>query len=182
MATKAEQYEFVKAVWPAAKALFIANDSIDPVFVTAQAALETGWKLKADGTNNLFGITKGSSWTGETKLCPTREVFSVPDKKFTLPEKVVSVTPLSGGRYDYRVHRLFRVYPNLEACLDDHLAILRRPGYADAWPYRNDPKEFARRIADSTGAKYATDPNYAQTMAAMIETVRKRLAELRIEN
>ncbi|MDR2469786.1 MAG: hypothetical protein LBD27_04820, partial [Tannerella sp.] len=108
------------------------------LFIAAQAALEAGWKLS--DINNLFGITKGTSWTGETKLCLTREVFSVPDRKFILPEKVVSVTPLSGGRYDYRLHRLFRVYPNLEACLDDHLAILRKSGYADAWPRTGRPE------------------------------------------
>ena len=182
MATKAEQRLFVAAVYRAANALcnMYGLDSIHPLFVTAQAAIEAGWKLNADGSNNLFGITKGSSWTGEVKLCLTREIFGVPDKKFYDPERVVSVTPLSGGRYEYRVHRLFRVYPDLQSCLDDHLAILRKPGYADAWPYRHDPEEFARRIVDTVGAKYATDPNYARTMISVIGTVRKIVTELKL--
>jgi flagellar protein FlgJ len=164
----------VRAVYPAARELWERLDSIHPVFVTAQAALETGWKLKgADGTNNLFGITKGTSWKGPTKLCFTREVFTVPDKKFVLPERVVSVTSLTGGKYEYRLWRLFRVYGSLEACLDDHLSVLRKPGYADAWPYRNDPKEYARRIVDLTGAKYATDPAYATTMSVVVGMVDK---------
>ncbi len=43
--------------------------------------------------------------------------------------------------------------------------------YADAWPYRNDAKEYARRLVDNTGAKYATAPNYAAIMASVIDTV-----------
>jgi flagellar protein FlgJ len=152
-------------------------DSIHPVFVTAQAALETGWRIGGI-TNNIFGITKGSSWKGKTALKLTVEVFPAPDKRFVLPEEVESVTELAPGRWKYRVYRLFRIYDSLEDCLEDHLRILQKPGYADAWPYRNDPKEFARRISDSPGARYATDPNYAKVMAKMIDTVEKTVAEL----
>jgi flagellar protein FlgJ len=181
MATKAERLDFVRAVYPAARDLWEKQDSIHPLFVTAQAALETGWKLSgADETNNLFGITKGSRWKGETKLCLTREVFSIPDKVFVLPERVKDVTMLAGGKYEYRLWRLFRVYASLEACLDDHLSILRGPGYADAWPYRNDPKEYARRISDSVGAKYATDPSYDVTMRTMIGMIECYVKELRL--
>jgi hypothetical protein len=81
MATKSERIEFVKAVYPAAKALWEKQDSIHPVFVTAQAALETGWRIRG-ASNNIFGITKGSSWTGLTALELTTENFPVPDKRF----------------------------------------------------------------------------------------------------
>jgi flagellar protein FlgJ len=177
MATKNEQIAFVKTIYPAAKALWEKQDSINPLFVTAQAALETGWRLSDDGTNNLFGITKGSSWTGGTKLCPTVEYFSTPDKSFNRPEWVVSVEKIGEGRYKYRVCRLFRVYDSIEGCLNDHLAVLRKSGYADAYGYRNDPKEFAKRISDSTGAKYATAPNYAATMGSMIDSVERIVKE-----
>ena len=60
---------------------------------------------------------------------------------------------------------------NVDACLDDHLALLKKPMYADAWPYRGDAKEYARRLVDNTGAKYATAPNYAAIMASVIDTV-----------
>jgi flagellar protein FlgJ len=63
------------------------------------------------------------------------------------------------------------VYDSIEGCLDDHLSVLRKPGYADAYPYRNDPEEFARRISDSVGAGYATAPNYAAVMASVIRSV-----------
>jgi flagellar protein FlgJ len=92
------------------------------------------------------------------KLCLTNECFSVPDKKFALPERVVSVEKVGERQYRYRVYRLFRVYDSIEDCLDDHLSVLRKPGYADAYPYRNEPEEFARRISDSVGAGYATAP------------------------
>jgi flagellar protein FlgJ len=103
----------------------------------------------------------------------TKEIFNTPDKKFVLPEEVVSVTEDGPGRWKYRAFRLFRVYDSLEDCLEDHLAVLKKPGYADAWPYRDDPKEFARRIMDSTGVKYATATNYAQSMAATIDSVQR---------
>jgi flagellar protein FlgJ len=178
MATKKEQLDFTAVVYPAAKRLREKYDSIHPLFVTAQAALETGWKLPSDGTNNLFGITKGTTWNGDVKLRATTEYFSVPDKKFYPPEKVTAVEKVADNRYRYRVRRLFRVYPSPDACLDDHLALLKKPGYADAWPYRNDPKEYARRIVDADGAKYATAPDYAQLMAAVIDSVRKMVDRL----
>jgi flagellar protein FlgJ len=169
----AQQINFVKTVYSAAKSLYDSapKDSLSPLFVTAQAALETGWKIGGI-ENNIFGITKGSSWTGKTQLVLTTEYFDSDKRIFTTPEKVVSITRV-GDRWKYSVYRLFRVYDKLEDCLRDHLAILRKSGYSDAWQYRNDATEYARRLVDSTGAKYATAPNYASAMAATIATVQK---------
>ena len=177
MATRKEQIDFIKKVYPAAYNLYASKDSINPVFVTAQAALETGWKIKGIG-NNIFGITKGS-WTGKTDLVLTTEIFNTKNQTFNAPERIVSIEPTSDGRFRYRVYRLFRSYDTLEDCLDDHLNVLRGTGYADAWPYRKDPKEFARRIVDETGAKYATAPNYASTMSSVIDTVNTRINEIK---
>lgn len=74
--------DFVKWIYPLAKAM----NEIDPVFVTAQAALESGWGKSAIG-NNLFGITKGSSWSGAVQLVNTTEYFSRPDVTFRAPEE-----------------------------------------------------------------------------------------------
>jgi len=167
---KNKQITFVKRIYPAAVRLYEAG-GISPLFVTAQAALETGWKDSGIG-NNIFGITKGS-WTGATSLELTTEYFCSPNIKFNAPERVVSIEQVAPGRYKYRVKRLFRVYDSIDACLDDHLALLRKPMYSDAWAYRNDPKEYARRLVDNTGAKYATAPNYAETMASVIDTVER---------
>lgn len=163
-----KQIEFVKKVYPAAERLAKAG-GVSPLFVTAQAALETGWEIRGI-SNNIFGITKGS-WTGDVSLELTTEYFKTPTVAFKAPERVVSVEQVAPDRYKYRVYRLFRVYPTVDACLDDHLALLKKPMYADAWPYRGDAKEYARRLVDNTGAKYATAPNYAAIMASVIDTV-----------
>lgn len=179
MATQ-RQIDFVKTVYTAAKKLYKdkPNDSIHPVFETAQAALERGWSLEGKLPNNLFGITKGRSWTGKTQVVRTTEYFSNPNVKFKSPEMVVG-TPerVSNGNYKYTVYRLFRVYDTLEDCLYDHQALFRKSGYADAWPYRNDPREFVKRLMDGTGWKYATGPEYVKSMLSIIGTVEQIVKE-----
>lgn len=151
--------EFVKWIYPQAKKM----GEIDPVFVTAQAALESGWGKSAIG-NNLFGITKGSTWKGAVQLVNTTEYFNRPDVTFKAPEKVMSVAQIGEKRYKYAVKRLFRDYDSVTDCLTDHLVILKKPGYADAWPYRKDARQYVRKIVDNIGSKYATSPDYVQTM------------------
>ena len=97
--------EFVRWIYPQAREL----GEVSPVFVTAQAALESGWGASAIG-NNLFGITKGSSWTGPVRLVTTTEWFTRPDVKFKAPEEVLKVALKGHGRYKYTVRRLFRDY------------------------------------------------------------------------
>lgn len=160
--------DFVKWIYPQARKM----GEINPVFVTAQAALESGWGKSAIG-NNLFGITKGSSWKGAVRLVTTTEYFSRPDVGFKDPEKVLQVVRLSEKRYRYTVKRLFRDYDSVADCLADHLAILKKPGFADAWPYRNDAKEYVRRIVDNVGPKYATSPDYVATMDKLFLMVEK---------
>jgi flagellar protein FlgJ len=180
MATKKEQIEFVRTIYPEAKRLYEAKSGVHPLFVTAQAALETGWTVKKEVGNNIFGITKGSSWTGDTKLILTTEYLKTANEKFNAPEKVVSVIKAGENSYRYRVYRLFRVYGSIAGCLDDHLSLLKKPAYSDAWPYRDNPKEFARRIVDGTGAKYATAPDYAPVMYSIIDSVEKYVKELKL--
>lgn len=168
MATR-QQQEFCKEVYNAACKV----NEISPVFVAAQACLESSWGAKRVGKYNLFGITKGTGWTGKTVLVLTSEVFATPNKKFTAPEKVVSVIKRRDGRYQYKVYRLFKDFSSLEDCLKEHLRLFEKPGYKDAWPYRKNAREFAKRIADNKGCKYATDPHYSETMEAMIRSVER---------
>ena len=88
--------DFVKWIYPHAK-----KTDINPIFVTAQAALESGWGKSAIG-NNIFGITKGS-WKGAVQLVTTREYFTNPNVKFKAPEKILSVELISNGKYLYKV-------------------------------------------------------------------------------
>ncbi len=162
------QREFARKIYAAAKAVDIA-----PEFDTAQAILESAWGKSTIGKYNLFGITKGSAWTGKTILVLTHEYFNTPNVKFVAPEKVVSVCKCKkSAKYYYKVYRLFKDFSSLEDCLNEHARLLQKPGYADAWPYRHDAEAFARKICDNAGCKYATDPNYLTTILSLIKTVR----------
>jgi len=88
-----------------------------------------------------------------------------------MTEKVISITKLANGKYQYIVKRLFRDYETVAECLKDHSAILQKPQFADAWKYRHDRSKFVRAIVDNVGGKYATDPNYVSSMEAMFKTV-----------
>jgi flagellar protein FlgJ len=164
--------EFIRQIYPAAQYLYENRDGLHPLFVTAQAALETGWKIKAPG-NNIFGITKGASWSGKVNLLPTIEIFNTPDKTFTPPERIVSVEQISPDKYRYRVYRQFRAYDSPENSLEDHLALLRGKLYDKAWQYRHDPREYARRIAGT----YASNPDYAKTLIAVMDKIEKTMSQ-----
>lgn len=170
MATR-EQLKFAQQVYTAAKNI---NDEISPSFVTAQAMLETGWGKNVIGTANLFGITKGSQWSGKVVMVKTHEYFKTPAFKATPPDKVLSVCKVAGKQqYYYTMMRAFKDFDTIEDCLKEHLRLFQKSGYKDAWPYRKDPFEFAKRICDGVGCKYATSPTYLTTITSIIKTVQK---------
>lgn len=160
--------EFVKWLYPAA-----IKGEISPIFVVAQAALESGWGKSIIGKYNLFGITKGS-WKGKTLLVTTTEIFNTNTVKFNLPEQVLSITALSSGKFKYSVKRLFRDYDSLEDCLSDHFAILKQPHFLHAMPFKNDPIKFVEAI-QAGRMKYATDPSYVSTMKKIIAMVEREV-------
>lgn len=161
--------EFVKWLYPEACKL-----DINPVFVVAQAALETGWGKKVIGKYNLFGITKGS-WKGKTLLVTTFEVHDTTTVTYRSPEEILDITPLSSGKFKYKVIRQFRDYDSLEQCLQDHFDVLSSEAYADAWPHRKDPYKFVEFLQNEIGPKYATAPNYVAVMEQMFKTVERLL-------
>ena len=168
-----KQREFCLKVYRAARALYEADKghTVSPLFTTAQAMLESGWGDRVIG-NNIFGVTAGSSWTGRKVLVTTTEYFATPAKTFTAPEGVLSIKKLGERKYRYCVRRYFRDYSTLEDALKDHEALFKKPIYADAWPYRLQAKEFAKRISDAHLARYATAPDYAVLMGKMIDSVK----------
>lgn len=168
MAT-AQQKEFCKDIYNAAKRI----NEIDPIFVAAQACYESGWGDSKIGDYNIFGITRGSWPVERCILVTTTEVFSVANKRFTPPEKVLKITRKAVGKYVYKVKRYFKNFRSYDECLQEHLRLFQKSGYADAWPYRKNAREFAKRIVNNQGCKYATDPNYYKTMCAMISSVEK---------
>jgi flagellar protein FlgJ len=165
MAANERQMAFAKRVYQAAM-----GGEIHPLFVTAQAILETGWGAHTIGENNIFGITKGS-WEGPTDMVETKEYFAHDRKTFSPPDKILRKLKLDSGRWQYTVKRAFRHYETLAECLADHTSIFKKSMYDDAWPYRNEPLMFALKITDGNKAKYATSPDYYKSLRSLIITL-----------
>lgn len=145
---------------------------IDAAFTLAQAALESGWGEKAVG-NMFFGVKANPKTVPATKrqLIQTREILSVPDAVF--PE-VLSVKRRKDGKYEYVVKDWFRKYETPEESFTDHANFFHdNRRYAKALELRYNPYLFAEAIAK---AGYATDPNYAETLKAVIRTVERNLS------
>ena len=139
-------------MWPHAQAAS-QTTGIPARFLIAQAALETGWgksepKL-ADGqpSYNLFGIKAGSSWRGRVAEATTTEYV--------------------GGVAQQKVER-FRAYGSYAEAFQDYAALIAgNPRYAQVVGSQ-DAASFAQGLAR---AGYATDPNYAQKLSKVINTL-----------
>lgn len=150
---------FVEKVWPQAVEASRAT-GIPARFLVAQAALETGWgkfELKnADGTpsHNLFNIKAGKSWSGDTVSTATTEY-------------------VNGAAT--RENARFRAYGSYADSFRDYANLIRNnPRYA-AVVGQSDATAFARGLQ---AAGYATDPQYADKLARIINgnTLRVALA------
>ena len=136
---------FIAAIAPAARQS-MAQTNIPASFVVAEAALESGWGASqlTQQAMNLFGVKADPSWTGPTYAIPTREYLH--------------------GAWTM-VNALFRKYSDWLGSISDHAAFLMsNPRYAAAFAC-TDGISFAKAVA---AAGYATDPLYAQKLAAII--------------
>jgi peptidoglycan hydrolase FlgJ len=130
---------------------------VDADALLAQAALETGWgrsvpcNAQGDCSFNLFGIKAGSRWSGATVNVPTLEFESgIPVRK---------------------VER-FRAYDSPADSFRDYAALIRDSSrYANARGTGENVEAFAAALQQGG---YATDPNYAQKIAAVASEVRAR--------
>jgi len=123
---------------------------VDPNALLAQAALETGWGRSVP-SNNLFGIKAGSDWSGATVSVPTLEF-----------EEGIPVR---------RVER-FRAYDSPADSFRDYAALIRDSSrYASARGAGDNVEAFATALQQGG---YATDPHYAQKIAAVASEVRAR--------
>lgn len=118
--------------------------------VLAQAALETQWgqhmpsHANGDSSNNMFGMKAGSSWDGESVSVPTVEF-----------EDGVAV----------RRRAQFRSYGSPGESFADYAQLIAdNPRYASALNHGEDVLGFARGLVNGG---YATDPSYAQKLAAI---------------
>lgn len=122
---------------------------VSPEAIVAQASLESGWGQRKVGAHNLFGIKADSSWTGKRVVVRTREVY--------------------GGK-EVMVDDAFRDYDSDAESIADHFAFLdRNSRYRAAGVF--DGKGDVAYFEALQRAGYATDPNYASVLTAVLHTV-----------
>ncbi|WP_434564086.1 flagellar assembly peptidoglycan hydrolase FlgJ [Pseudomonas sp. R1-6] len=139
--------EFVNAMLPMAKE---AADRIgvDPRYLVAQAALETGWgksvMRQPDGSSshNLFGIKASANWKGDSARAITSE--------FRNGEMVKETAE-------------FRSYASYRDSFHDLVNLLQSNSrYQAVLKSADNPEQFVRELQK---AGYATDPNYASKIS-----------------
>lgn len=146
--------DFVNAVLPHAKAAALAL-GVNPLLLTAQAALETGWGkfVIRDGsgtsTHNLFNIKADSRWSGERAQVNTLEY-----------QNGVAV----------KERAQFRSYGSFAESFLDYVAFLKNnPRYEQSLAVAGADEEF---VAGLQRAGYATDPQYAQKVLTIAQQLR----------
>jgi flagellar protein FlgJ len=143
----ANSAEFTEAMLPMAEKA-AARLGVDPHYLVAQAALETGWGKsiikQPDGSNshNLFGIKAHGGWQGESASVMTHEYRD-------------------GAKGQERAS--FRSYASFEQSFDDYVNFLEGNGrYTQALARTENPDTFFRELQQ---AGYATDPQYARKVS-----------------
>ena len=157
--TWGDAQEFVEQLRPHAQRGAEAL-GVDPEFIMAQAALETGWgqSVPADGRGtsfNVFGIKAQSDWSGERIWSKTLEYS---DEQFE------------------SVREPFRRYQSLGDSVDDYVNFLQQnPRYQDALKAATQGAEaFAQALGK---AGYATDPNYAEKIIGVMQSKQLQSAQ-----
>jgi len=161
--------EFVKAYLPYAKSVE-KKRGFHYLIPLTQGAQESAWGAKAVG-NNFFGVKDTDGKNGNEQLMTTTEYVKNQHTVFPVVIKKLYVKSL--GKWKLTVKDWFRKYSSAEDAFNDHCAFFERnPRYANALKYKMDPPRFFEEIAK---AGYATDPNYATNLKAVLKSVVKRL-------
>lgn len=144
--------EFVDAILPHAQRA-ARELNVDPMAIVAQAVLETGWgkHVMKDVTGkqsfNLFGIKSSAGWDGDTVNKKTLEYRN------------------GIAAHEYAA---FRSYASLGAAFDDYVRFLKNnPRYQNALQLNSDAKQWGYALQK---AGYATDPNYGNKIARLLES------------
>lgn len=135
--------QFVNTMLPMAQEA-AARIGVDPRYLVAQAALETGWGKSVmraqDGSSshNLFGIKASSNWKGDSARAITSEFRNGQMVKETAE---------------------FRSYASYKDSFHDLVTLLQSNNrYQEVLKSADNPEQFVRELQK---AGYATDPNYA---------------------
>lgn len=142
----ASKDEFIATLLPMAQAA-AEKIGVDPRYLVAQAALETGWgksvMRQQDGSSshNLFGI-KSHGWQGDSARALTTEYVAGKQVKEAAS---------------------FRAYDSFEQSFEDYVSFLQGNGrYKEALDTTSNPERFVKELQQ---AGYATDPQYARKVA-----------------
>lgn len=160
--------EFVKKYYPIAQEVE-AITGIPAIAILAQAALESGWGEKKIG-NNFFGIKYKKGDSGYQKVLTTE--YSSDPKKFDGQEIKSKDFDNESHKWKFKVYQYFADYPTELDGFLAHAKLLLSDRYIHALQYADDPVIYLKKIAESG---YATDPNYSVKMAAMVQSIKKRL-------
>ncbi|MBO2661795.1 flagellar assembly peptidoglycan hydrolase FlgJ [Shewanella algae] len=154
------QEEFVRQLYPHAKAAAEALGT-QPEVLLAQSALETGWGQKmvrghkGESSNNLFNIKADRRWQGEKAAVSTLEY-----------EQGTAV----------RQKADFRVYDSFEQSFNDFVRFISdNDRYSQARKMAANPDEFIKALAE---AGYATDPQYANKVMKVLDTIKADFGQL----
>lgn len=139
--------EFVATMLPMAEAA-AEKIGVDPRYLVAQAALETGWGKSiirtrdGDSSHNLFGIKSHGGWEGDSAR--------------------VLTTEYKGGKAVKEAAN-FRTYESYAHSFDDYVSFLQGNGrYEKALNVTENPERFVKELQQ---AGYATDPQYARKIS-----------------
>ena len=145
--------EFVNTMLPMAKEA-AARIGVDPRYLVAQAALETGWGksvMRADdgsSSHNLFGIKAGQSWQGGQARAITSEFRDGAMVKETAQ---------------------FRSYDSYQDSFHDLVTLLQsNDRYKEVVKSADNPEQFVRELQK---AGYATDPDFASKISQIAKTM-----------
>ncbi len=139
--------EFTAAMLPMAEKA-AARLGVDPHYLVAQAALETGWgksiirEKSGSSSHNLFGIKTHNSWQGSSANVMTSEYRD-------------------GVKQTERAS--FRSYASYEQSFNDYVDFLQSNGrYQKALSQTGNSEAFFQELQQ---AGYATDPRYASKVS-----------------
>ncbi|MEN0106644.1 MAG: flagellar assembly peptidoglycan hydrolase FlgJ [Pseudomonas sp.] len=139
--------EFIATMLPMAQQA-AAKIGVDPAYLVAQAALETGWGKSiirdSDGSSshNLFGIKAAGGWDGDSARAVTTEY--------------------KGGQA-VKEAAAFRSYDSFQESFNDYVSFLQNNDrYDKALDKTANGKQF---VGELQRAGYATDPQYANKVA-----------------
>jgi peptidoglycan hydrolase FlgJ len=146
--------EFVATMLPMAQQA-AERIGVDPRYLVAQAALETGWgksvMRQQDGSSshNLFGIKASSSWKGAQARAITSE--------FRNGEMVKETAE-------------FRSYDSYQDSFHDLVTLLQSNNrYQEVLKSADNPEQFVRELQK---AGYATDPDYASKISQIAKQMK----------